>query len=302
MDLQPNGPPDVALRWVAESIAPGSIVISVRRLTGGISSAMHAIALVDPRGRHHRCVLRRWVNEHPSDGPELVAAEANVLSALERSHLPAPRFLASDANGQECGDPSLLMSYLDGHVELTPRDSDDWLVQIASMLIRVHDLEIRAPVAESWLNRDNLTVPPWSKRPDLWREAFSVVEESPPASTPCFIHHDYQQFNLLWQRGRLTSVVDWVFGSTGDPGIDVSHLRLNLSVLYSSALATRFLDLNESMSGTVVNRWWDVEGILKYLPGWGVFLQQQAGRRLTVDFEGMHERVEETLASALARD
>jgi hypothetical protein len=56
------------------------------------------------------------------------------------------------------------------------------------------------------------------------------------------------------------------------------------------------------MSGTVVNRWWDVEGILKYLPGWGVFLQQQAGRRLTVDFEGMHERVEETLASALARD
>jgi len=73
-------------------------------------------------------------------------------------------------------------------------------------------------------------------------------------------------------------------------------------VLYSSALANQFLDLYESMSGTVVERWWDVEGIVKYLPSWGGFLQQQAGRRLKVDFEGMHERVEGTLASALARE
>jgi hypothetical protein len=41
---------------------------------------------------------------------------------------------------------------------------------------------------------------------------------------------------------------------------------------------------------------------MKYLPGWGSFLQQQAGRRLTIDFEGMHERVEETLFAALGRD
>jgi len=65
-------------------------------------------------------------------------------------------------------------------------------------------------VAESWLSRHNLIVPEWSKRPDLWREAFALVEESPPVSAPCLIHHDYQQFNLLWRRGRLTGVVDWV--------------------------------------------------------------------------------------------
>jgi hypothetical protein len=56
------------------------------------------------------------------------------------------------------------------------------------------------------------------------------------------------------------------------------------------------------MSGQTIERWWDVEGLLKYLPGWGGFLQQQAGRRLSVDFEGMHERVEATLHSALRRD
>jgi hypothetical protein len=38
-----------------------------------------------------------------------------------------------------------------------------------------------------------------------------------------------------------------------------------------------------------------------YLPGWGEFLQRQAGPRTIVDFAGMHDRVEETLAEAMSR-
>jgi len=263
---------------------------------------MHCVSVVDTQGHHHRCVLRRWVDDHGDDGPELIRREARILESLERTDIPAPRVLATDADGDECGVPALLMSYLDGHVELTPGDTDDWVGQITSMLVRIHQTEIEAPAAEPWLNRDRLVVPEWSKRPDLWRAAFAVVSSSPPSSPRCFIHHDYQQFNLLWRRGQLTSVVDWVWGSVGSPGIDVGHLRLNISVLYSSELAERFLDLYESMSGTVIDRWWDVAELLVYLPGWGGFLQQQAGRRLRVDFEGMHDRVEATLLSALGRD
>jgi aminoglycoside phosphotransferase (APT) family kinase protein len=302
LDPKITAPSAEALRWVAKTTAPGAHVTSVRRLTGGITSAMHVIALVDSVGRHHRRVLRRWVDVHSNDGSERVAQEAIVLDELERTSFSAPRLCGVDPDGDDCGEPALLMSFVDGHVVLVPHDPEDWLAQMASMLVRIHEIEIEAPAAESWLDRENLITPPWTKRPDLWRDAFALVEEAPPTSRPCFIHHDYQPFNLLWRRGQLTSVVDWVFGSSGSPGIDVSHIRLNLSVLYSSAFARRFLELYESMSGMTVERWWDVEGILKYLPGWGDFLQQQAGRRLTVDFQGMHERVEETLASALRRD
>jgi aminoglycoside phosphotransferase (APT) family kinase protein len=302
LQLDVGPPPERALRWAAQSIAPGANVTAVRRLTGGITSPMHALTVVEANGRHHRCVLRRWVEWHVEDGPELVAREASVLESLERTTIPAPRLLGLDPSGAESGDAALLMSYRDGHVELTPDDVDHWVGQIASMLVRIHHAPIEAPVAESWLERERLVVPEWSSDPGLWRDAFSLIEESPPVSTPCFVHHDYQQFNLLWRRGEISSVVDWVWGSSGDPGIDVSHARLNLSVLYSSDLAQRFLDLYESVSGQNVERWWDVEGLLKYLPGWGGFLQQQAGRRLTVDFEGMHERVESTLRAALRRD
>jgi aminoglycoside phosphotransferase (APT) family kinase protein len=296
-----DAPPEEALHWVAHAIAPGATVTNVRRLTGGVTSAMHALSVVDAKDGHHRCVLRRWVDDLASEGLENVLREARILQQLERTGIPAPRLLAIDPNGDESGDPALLMSYLDGHVELTPTDRDDWLRQIASMLVRIHNTEIDAPVAESWLDRSRLVVPEWSKRPDVWREAIALMEETPSVAEPCFIHHDYQQFNLLWRRGSLTSVVDWVWGSLGSPDIDVAHLRLNFSVLYSSQLAEQFLDLYESLSGRIVDRWWDVEGLLLYLPGWGGFLQQQAGRRLTVVFDGMHERVEETLLSALRR-
>jgi aminoglycoside phosphotransferase (APT) family kinase protein len=297
-----DDPSDEALNWAAKSIAPGATVTSVRRLTGGITSAMHALSVVDERGRHQRCVLRRWLSGGVHEGSTSVQREALILVRLEAIKFPAPRLIDVDARGERCGHPALLMSYLDGHVELTPRDPHDWLLQIATMLARIHRSETEAPVAESWLNRDNLEVPQWSHRPDLWREAFALMDERPPTAPSCFIHHDYQQFNLLWQRGKLTSVVDWVWGSSGSPSIDVAHLRLNFSVLYSSELAEQFLLRYEEISGRVVERWWDVEGLLHYLPGWGTFLQQQAGRRLIVDFEGMHARVEATLQAALRRD
>ncbi len=262
---------------------------------------MHVISVVDRAGRHHRCVLRRWVDRPHHDGPENALREAHILESLEQTDIPAPRLLAVDPDGDECGDSALLMSYVDGHIEMTPEDPEEWLHQMASMLVRIHNTHVVAPVAESWLNRERLVVPAWSARPDLWREAFSLVQGSPPVSAPRFIHHDYQQFNLLWRRGQLHGVVDWTWGSSGPPGNDVSHLRLNLSVIYSSDLAERFLHLYESIAGQKVERWWDVEGLLKYLPGWGGFLQQQAGRRWTVDFDGMHERVEATLQAALRR-
>jgi aminoglycoside phosphotransferase (APT) family kinase protein len=297
-----DDPSEEALDWAAQSIGPRATVTSVRRLTGGVTSAMHVLSIVDETGRHRRCVLRRWPSDGADERTMSVQCEARVLERLEATEIPAPRLLDSDPYGDKSGGPALLMSYLDGHVELTPADPQDWLRQIATMLARIHETPIDAPVAESWLNRDSLKVPEWSRRPDLWREAFALMEEGPPSSESCFIHHDYQQFNLLWRRGTLTSVVDWVWGSLGSPSIDVAHLRLNFSVLYSSELAEQFLHRYEEISGRTVERWWDVEGLLLYLPGWGSFLQQQAGRRLTVDFEGMHARVEATLQSALRRN
>jgi hypothetical protein len=92
-----------------------------------------------------------------------------------------------------------------------------------------------------------------------------------------------------------------VSASYGSPDIGVGHCRLNLTVVYSAEHAARFLSRYEAVAGRRVEPWWDVAGLLVYLPGWGSFLQLQAGHRRTIDFVGMHARVEASLRAALAR-
>jgi len=120
-------------------------------------------------------------------------------------------------------------------------------------------------VAESWLSRHNLIVPEWSKRPDLCERRSHWLRRVPRSlrrvSSITTINSSISCGEEVGS--RVSSIGLWILWP---PGIDVAHLRLNLSVLYSSALAQQFLDLYEATSGRTVERWWDVEGLLKYLP------------------------------------
>jgi aminoglycoside phosphotransferase (APT) family kinase protein len=294
-------PSKEACAWAAELLGAGAQVRNVRRLTGGITSTMHLLNIETASGQRYDVVLRRWTDDDNIEGADRVLRESHILEQLASTDLPSPEVLAIDPTGEVCGHSALLMSRLPGRMELTPRSPTLWLEELAAMLVRMHRADVAAPVAESWLNRDSLNVPEWSKRPEIWRDAIDMVTNAPPRGELTFIHHDYQQFNTLWKRGRISGVVDWVFGSTGSPSMDVGHCRLNLAVLYSSAYAKQFLELYESESGRTVDPWWDVHQLLVYLPGWGEFIQLQAGRLLRVDFNGMHDRVEETLVEALRR-
>jgi aminoglycoside phosphotransferase (APT) family kinase protein len=262
---------------------------------------MHSLSIESAQGQRYHVVLRRWIDDDHIEGADRVMRESRILQQLADLDLPTPTVLAIDPTGARCGHPALLMTHLSGRVELTPRNPELWLEELATMLERIHRADVSAPVAESWLDRDKLIIPEWTKRREIWRDAIQLMGEEPPTGEETFIHHDYQQFNTLWKRGRVSGVVDWVFGSTGAPSMDVGHCRLNLAVLYSPDYARRFLELYESASGRKVNPWWDVHQLLVYLPGWGDFLQLQAGRLLSVDFIGMHGRVERTLADALRR-
>jgi aminoglycoside phosphotransferase (APT) family kinase protein len=297
----PTPPSKEARTWVAEQFGVGAHVRTARRLTGGITSAMHVLSVESKSGQRTDVVLRRWNDDDHVEGADWVTRESSILEQLAGSDLPTPEVLAIDPTGARCGQPALLMSRLPGRIDLTPRNPELWLEEFAAMLVRIHAAQVTAPAAESWLNRNKLIVPEWTERPEIWREAIELVAEEGTIGEQTFIHHDYQQFNVLWTRGHISGVVDWVFGSTGSPSMDVGHCRLNLAVLYSPEHARRFLELYESASGRKVDPWWDVHQLLVYLPGWGDFVQVQAGRLLNIDFAGMHDRVERTLEDTLRR-
>jgi aminoglycoside phosphotransferase (APT) family kinase protein len=294
--LRPGAlPPAQLLAWVAQTLGRGARVVRWRRLTGGLTSIVHRLT-VERNGRREEYVLRWW---RPGSGWEpwiarAVPRETGILAKLEGSGIPAPRVIGSTTDAA-LGGPAVLMTRLPGQVHLMPRDRERWLRQMAQMLARIHAVALDGSPFESWLDRSRLSPPPDASNAGVWRSAIALVAEERAAARTCFLHRDYQHFNLLWSRERLTGVVDWSEACTGPPEVDVGHCRLNLTVLFSADVADRFRAIHEAESGRRVDGWWDVHALLSYGPSWKQFLPIQIDGRAPLDAEGMTGRMEEVL-------
>lgn len=293
-------PPDRALEWAQVAIGTRRTrLVNVRPLTGGVSSSVHALDIVDARSTRHPLVMRRYLDDddHATD----VSEEASTLVALERSTLPAPGLVAADPSGQDAGAPTVLMTRLPGRMLLTPGDPARWREQIAAMLPRIHSLAIDTDSVVDILDASQFGIPTWARDAAVWRDAATAAQQPPPAYEPCFVHGDYQQFNMLWSRERLSGVVDWTFSRLGMPERDVGHCRLNFAILWGVDAAEDLRRRYESIAGREVDPYWDLHAAIRFLPGWGDGIQTQAGRRMRVDTPGINGRVEDLVATILRR-
>ena len=295
-----RSPSDATLAWVARTLGSGARVVRCRRLVGGITSAVHGVTVVDAAGHSHQLVLKQWAEKLPGASDPEIEREAVLLRCLEGSGVPAPVLIAVSRPEDTDGYPALLMTRVPGAVNLTPKDPSRWLSDMAVTLTHIHCLDIDSPTSEPRTPTPGFEIPTWSQRPGLWEQAQRVLAGPAPESAT-FIHGDYQHFNLLWTRGRLTGVVDWTHAGMGHPDRDVGHCRLNLAVLYSPSWAEDFTARYEIESGRRIERWCDIYELTQYSHHWPQFIPIQVGHRALVDVDGMNQRVEQLLADALVR-
>jgi aminoglycoside phosphotransferase (APT) family kinase protein len=303
VDFRRRRPSAQALDWV-ERVA-GARVVAWRRMTGGITSAVHRLTL-DHGSYRAALVLRQYEPEFlafiGSDTAAMVRHEAAILRAVRDAGLPAPEPVAADADGRETdGHPAILMTCLPGQPDLTPADPEAWLRQIAVMAARIHGAAVAAGPCGSRVDAAAPVIPASATRPALWKAAFAILRQPPPAPATRFIHHDFQHFNLLWRRGRLTGVVDWTTSCTGPADFDAGHCRLNLAVLFGAHWAERLRLAYEAEAGRAVDPWWDLYAATAYNDGWRQFIPVQVAGRAAVDTAGMTSRVEDLLKAALGR-
>ena len=246
----------------------------------------------------HHVVVKRWVDETPSESEARIDREADLLRRLDGAGLAAPRFIARSRPEETDGHPVLVMTRVPGHVHLTPRDPSRWIGQMATTLARIHALDLDAPVSTPWTSTPDFVRPEWSRRPQLWEEAGSLLSGPAPMHRS-FIHGDYQHFNLLWSREVLTGVIDWTLGGIGHPDRDVGHCRLNLALLFAPDWAQQFRSAYEAEAGRTVDPWWDLYEITRYSEHWPLTIPIQVANRAPVDLEGMNDRVEQLLVAAM---
>ena len=304
MDFRRRRPSSRTLEWV-EGVA-GARVVAWRRMTGGVASVVHRLT-IDRGGFRDVLVLRQY--EHGffahvgSDTASLVRDEAATLRAVHDAGLPAPEPVAADSDG--CGSdghPAILMTRLAGRVDVTPADPEGWLGQIAAMAVRIHHVQVAAaPPFRSRVDAPAPVVPASATRPAVWEAAFGVLRQQPPETATCFIHRDFQHFNLLWRRGRLTGVVDWATSCAGPADFDIGHCRLNLALLFGADRAERLRLAYEAEAGQAADPWWDLYAVTAYSDDWRRVIAVQVAGRVPVDTAGMTSRVEDLLETTLRR-
>jgi hypothetical protein len=153
VDFRRRHPSAEALAWVERALGDGARIVGCRRMTGGLTAAVHRLTASSTRGRHV-AVLRQYEQAASGDPggraalAEEVRHEARVLEGARAHGLPDP---------------------------------GAWLRQIAVTAARFHAAAVAAPVAApafvTWFDPARMTVPASASCPDLWQTARSVRQE-----------------------------------------------------------------------------------------------------------------------------
>ena len=106
--------------------------------------------------------------------------------------------------------------------------------------------------------------PAWARSPAVSERAVEVCHGPAPSEPSTFVHRDFHPGNVLWQRGRLTGLVDWRHTCVGPPVVDVGHLRLNL-FFSDRDPAELFTKTWERLTTRTYDPWADVVAIIGML-------------------------------------
>lgn len=251
--------PDHVLQWVINSVDSTAAVQSVYQLKGSTSSTLHSITLkMEQTVRHY--VIRRFDNQDwLTEEPDLAVHEAASLRMAEGTGVTSPNVIAFDRNGDKCGVPAVLMTKLDGAVELKPDNMEQWVDGLGKTLVKIHRIDAAGFPYDyfPYNDIDSFNIPAWSGVPEMWKKALDIVSGPTPNAGDCFIHRDYHPANVLWSDSAVSGVVDWVNACKGPRGVDIGHCRLNLAMLYGPDTADGFLMAYQHYAGKRYNRYWE---------------------------------------------
>ena len=254
-----------AHEWLRRSIGGATRRLDIVQMKGSTSSSVFLVECAR-NFAPQRFVLRVLDNrEWLADEPDLAAHEAAALIEVERAGLLAPRLVAYASDDVGFGAPVVLMTFIEGEIELRPASFEWWLGDLAGQLAAIHRHTADAfPWRfRSWVNRANLAPPKWRTMPRVWERAIDLLLGAEPDSRPVFIHRDYHPTNVLWRAGAISGVVDWINACRGPAGVDVAHCRTNLAQMYGPDVADQFLDAYlEVADGAEYDPYWDIDSVL----------------------------------------
>jgi aminoglycoside phosphotransferase (APT) family kinase protein len=237
-----SDPPADGLAAMARELPgrPRAEVVEVRRLTGGVDAATHAVRL-EPGG---------WVVVKRVRAPKAgsLAGELDRLAFARRVPVATPEPIALDVEGAWFGHPALVMGLVAGEAVFHPVIGD-WIDQLAEALAAVHstplgdgdgDADGDGEVPRAL--RDPHAGVAWQPAPasELARtaqvealvQAGLSLRADPGADRggTVLLHHDFHHGNVLCRGDRVAGVLDWNEARLGPALCDVGYCSVDLAM------------------------------------------------------------------------
>lgn len=245
------------LAWVRRHLEVDERIVEVEALRGGITAEMRRLTIRTRDGGTRDLVLRSFVEVEQAE--DWLNREADALTSLPGTGVPAPGLVAVDPTAAHCEYPSLLMTHLAGRPVLDDEGLEVRVSLLARQLVAIHAVRpAERPREYVTLTTADTVVIPKGADGVAWNAAIDVLRKPPPAYEGRFLHRDFQPGNVLFDApparsadARIAGVVDWAASSWGPTDLDVAHCCANLALLHGPAWGPRFAAAYEEAGGVL---------------------------------------------------
>jgi len=292
-------PDPAALRWAVNAATPGADVTEVRGLRDGGSPWLVRLSR---HGQDRGVVLRAGTGQDPA----ALATEVAALQLAAGHHIPAPRLLAADLDGDS---PLVLVEQLPGSSRIPPGRPSARLRTLGRTAATLHAIPLAPAAVLPERDRPIATVDFAALRrqhpPDpLLVAAEQRIAESRPRDPAVFVHGDLWQGNALWTGDTLNGLIDWDCAGSGSPGIDLGSLRCDAAICFGLDAAADIQQGWEEVTDRPAAEvaCWDVVAALSTPPDMGWFPAAIAGQgRPDLTQDVLLRRRDQFLRAALTR-
>lgn len=225
------------LEQIVQRINPGDTLTHAEALIGGVSAEVVLLHVKPAEGVTQKYLLRVHSEIDRSRNPNVASHEFTLLKTLHAAGLPVaqPRYV--DTSGEIHPIPYVVLDYLEGATDFSPKNVADFLQQRGALLAKIHQATPTLPALD-FLSKRNEHVLWWiSYQPEQLDES---IEEGALRDTlrtlfplnqvneSTLLHGDFWAGNLIWRDGQLVGVIDWEDAEIGDPLSDLSVTRLEM--------------------------------------------------------------------------
>lgn len=254
--------------------APGSTLLRVWPLIGGVSANVTALEIARSDGQRQRVIARRHGAVDLRQNPRIAADEFRLLQRLRAAGIPCPTPYYLDESGEIFPTPVIVVEYIDGAPEFAPADLPSALRQLASLLAAIHAVDYAQHDLSFLPSQTDRYTEKLRNRPAMLddsldegriRDALEAVWPMPQHNHSVLLHGDFWPGNTLWRDGELLAIIDWEDAAIGDPLADLGNSRLEILWAYGVEAMETFTRFYLALNPIDVTNlpYWDLCAALK---------------------------------------